>query len=70
METVWVQLKGLGKVAQQYGLEASETQEAIKIVKNMMEQLEDALQAADGDKVSFGCIILLKQGVTIFFYLV
>jgi len=50
METVWVQLKGLGKVAQQYGLEASETQEAIKIVKNMMEQLEDALQAADGDK--------------------
>ena len=51
IDTIWIQLKGLGKVAHQYGLESTEAKEAFEIAKNTLKQLEAIMQNADGDQV-------------------
>ena len=45
-------MKGLGKIAHQYGVESSETMEAVQIAKTTLQQVEAALEEAYDDKVT------------------
>merc|ERR1712127_998689 len=49
-DAVWIQLKGLNAIAQAFGQQSEQSQEAVTLLRNALEQLESSLEKVYGEK--------------------
>merc|ERR1712137_1183252 len=47
---IWIQLKGLNNIMKNFGQQSEQTVEAVSILNNALEQLEDSLEKVYGEK--------------------